>query len=207
MNRRRTRAAALTAVAVTATWALTGCAGTAPAESAPRSVSASAAPANRADIQFTQMMVVHHEGAVDMAQLAADRAGRQEVKDLALRIERAQQPEIETMQGWLEAWGERPLDDDGAMPGMHHGGMATDGMGGMASADDMTDLRDATGDRFDRLFLRLMISHHEGAVVMARIEVDRGENPDVIAFAAAVVSDQTAEIDEMRNLLAAYDGG
>jgi len=183
---------------------LAGCsAGTStpgPSTSTP-SASATVGAANQADIQFAQMMIVHHQGALDMARLAADRAGAAEVKELARRIENAQQPEIETMTAWLQAWGAEPLDADGVMPGMEHGSMTDTGEGGMASSSQMAELEDAQGAEFDTLFLELMIVHHEGAIAMAQTEVDNGRNADALALAHKVIVDQTAEVALMEALL------
>ena len=178
-------------------------AGTSPSSSTSTQATSSA---NAADVQFAQMMIVHHQGAIEMASLAADRANRQEVKDLAHRIEQAQQPEIDTMTAWLDSWGEPTLDDNGAMPGMDHGDMSMGGEGGMASGEDMQRLTDAAGAQFDELFLQLMIVHHQGAVTMAQAEVDGGTNPDAVSLAKKVISDQSAEIAEMKSLLAIYAG-
>jgi len=182
---------------------LAGCsAGTStPGPSTPTpSASATVGAANQADIQFAQMMIVHHQGALDMARLAADRAGAAEVRELAQRIENAQQPEIETMTAWLQAWGAEPLDTDGEMPGMEHGSMTDTGEGGMASSSQMADLGDAQGAEFDTLFLELMIVHHEGAIAMAQTEVDNGRNADALALAHQVIVDQTAEVTLMETL-------
>ncbi|MBO9555033.1 DUF305 domain-containing protein [Cellulomonas sp.] len=206
MTSARPRAAALVVTAVAVGWTVAACAGTAPDAPAGSSAAVSAARASEADVTFAQMMIVHHQGAVDMAALAPGRAGSQDVADLAARIEAAQQPEIDTMTGWLQEWGEPPLDDDGAMPGMDHGDMAMDGVGGMASMADMSGLEDASGADFDRLFLELMIVHHRGAVTMARTEVEHGRDPDAVALARKVITDQTGEIDEMERMLAASDG-
>lgn len=205
MKRVRGGVAVLAVLAAVGAGGLAACAGPASSTGAAPSASASVS-AGVADVRFAQMMIVHHEGAIEMARLAADRAGRQEVTDLALRIERAQQPEIDTMTGWLERWGEDPLDDDGAMPGMDHGAMATTGMGGMASHGDLARLVDARGADFDALFLRLMVVHHEGAVAMAEDELADGRDPDALALAEKVVTDQTAEIEEMEGLLATLGG-
>lgn len=157
---------------------------------------------NNADVTFVQAMIPHHRGALAMAQLADGRAEDSSVIELAGRIEAAQQPEIETMTGWLEEWGE-PLPDesDTGMGGMDHG--SDDGgmdMGGM-SGEDMTMLESASGAEFDRMFLELMIRHHRGAVDMAQTEIDAGSYPDAVALAEDIVESQTAEIEEMQTLL------
>jgi len=113
--------------------------------------------------------------------------------DLATQIKAAQAPEITTMQAWLTDWN---ASDDG-MAGMDHG---TDGM---MSGDDMMKLQNASGADAGALYLKQMIMHHEGALVMAQTELADGENADALALAEAIVSSQTAEITTMNDLLAA----
>ena len=148
---------------------------------------------NDADVTFVQGMIPHHRGALEMAQLAEGRAEDPRVLDLASRIEAAQDPEIETMTGWLEDWGQ---PESGDMGGMDMGGMD---MGGMDM--DMSGLEAATGAEFDRMFLEMMTEHHRGAVEMAETEISEGENPDAIALAREIAESQTAEIEEMQALL------
>ncbi|GAB7191695.1 DUF305 domain-containing protein [Kineococcus sp. NUM-3379] len=163
----------------------------------PATEAAPGAPAaghNNVDTAFAQDMIVHHEGAVEMASLAAERAGSQQVKDLALEIIAAQGPEIEQMSGWLESWGE-PVEAAGEHSA--HGG----GMPGMMSEEEMGAMEDASGAEFDRMFLEGMIEHHRGAVDMARTEQAEGADPDAKALAATIEADQTREIAEMQRLL------
>ncbi len=157
---------------------------------------------NDVDVDFVQGMLPHHEGALRMAQLADGRASHPRVIDLADRIEAAQGPEIETMTGWLEEWGEPLPDED--MGGMDHGsgGMDMEGM----SEEDMTALDSASGVEFDRLFLEMMIQHHRGAVGMAETEIADGSNADAVQLARDIVASQTAEITEMETLLADLGG-
>ncbi len=153
---------------------------------------------NGADVEFAQMMIPHHDQAVEMAQLAPDRAESADVKDLAMRIEEAQAPEIDQMEGWLADWDEEAGGDMGEMDdsgSMDHSGS------GMMSDQEMTDLEDASGAEFDRLFLEMMLAHHAGAVEMAETEIDEGEFPDALALAEAIKSTQEAEIAEMESLL------
>ncbi|WP_018348116.1 DUF305 domain-containing protein [Longispora albida] len=152
------------------------------------------ARANAADITFAQQMIVHHAQAIEMAKLAPTRAGTQKVKGLAARIQNAQQPEIDKMTGWLRAWGQ-PV----AAPGGGHGGHGS--MPGVMSDDDMRKLAAASGTAFDRMFLTMMIAHHEGAVTMARTEKESGVSPEARALAEQIIKDQTAEITEMRGML------
>ena len=171
------------------------------ASSGDTDASASSEDFNDADVAFAQGMIPHHEQAVEMAQLAADRAESDEVKELAADIEAAQAPEIEKLTTWLDAWGADPADR--SMEGMDHGDMGDDsnGMSGMMSEEDMTMLEDASGAEFDQMFLEMMIEHHKGAVDMAETEVAEGQNPDAIAMANEIISTQEAEIEQMEQLL------
>jgi uncharacterized protein (DUF305 family) len=160
---------------------------------------ASGASFNDADVTFAQQMIPHHQQAVQMAEMADVRASSAEVKELAETIQAAQGPEIDTMSGWLESWGEDvPMD-------MSHGDMGhgVDGpeMPGMMDADQMAALEDAAGAAWDQMFLQMMIEHHEGAIEMAETEVENGENPDAVALADKIISDQQAEITHMQDLL------
>jgi len=158
---------------------------------------AEAAQFNDADVKFAQMMIPHHQQAVEMSDLLAAKSGVDpRVLDLAVQIKEAQAPEIEQLTQWLDQWG-APVPESGAMDSMDHGSM-----GGMMSADDMKALEDAKGSEAGRLFLSQMISHHQGAVAMAQTEVDEGENTDAVAMAKGIVETQQDEISTMSELLA-----
>ncbi|MFJ8731106.1 DUF305 domain-containing protein [Streptomyces bauhiniae] len=159
--------------------------------------SATADAHNAQDVTFAQGMIPHHQQALEMARLAPGHASSAEVKALAARIEKAQDPEIRTMTGWLKSWGEEP-----PMTGMdhsRHGGMA--GMSGMMSADDMTALENSEGADFDKKFLTLMITHHQGAVEMAHTEKAKGRDGRATKMADDVIAAQSAEIKQMKGLL------
>lgn len=192
------RAAATAAITLTAVLALAGCASTTssggmdnmPGMGSSASASA-AADVNNADMQFTMMMIPHHEQAVEMADMILAKDGIDErVLTLAEQIKAAQGPEIELMESWLDEWG-TPMGD---MDGMDHGGMMSD--------TDMQALEDATGAEASRLFLEQMIVHHQGAIEMAQDEVDNGQNPDVITLAENIIASQTTEIATMEDILA-----
>jgi uncharacterized protein (DUF305 family) len=168
--------------------------GAAPTATASAAASAGAT-FNDADVMFAQMMIPHHQEAVEMAAMADGRAASAQVKDLAGKIEAAQQPEIDTMTGWLTAWGKAPMPDMSG--GMDHGAMP-----GAMSESDMAALHDAKGAAFDKQFLTLMVKHHEGAIEMAQEQVDKGSNPEAKALAAKIVTDQQAEIATMKQILA-----
>jgi len=164
--------------------------GTAPAASAaPASANAAF---NDADVTFAQMMIPHHQQAVEMAAMADGRAASTEVKDLAAKIKGAQQPEIDTMNGWLTAWGKPTAAAD-----MGHGSQSH----GMMSDADMAKMMDAKGADFDKQFLTMMIAHHEGAITMAKDETAKGSNAEAKALAEKIVTDQQAEITTMQGLL------
>lgn len=151
---------------------------------------------NDADTMFAQMMIVHHEGAIEMADLAVEKADSEEVRSLAERISAAQGPEIEQMTSWLKTWGEEtsPMGHEG----MDHGGMD---MEGMSQEEAMAELESLSGAEFDRRFLELMIAHHRGAVDMAQDGLDGGENPQALELAQKIIDDQEREIAEMEQLL------
>ena len=162
------------------------------------SASSASATFDDADVSFAQSMIPHHRQAIQMAAMAVGRASNAQVKDLAAKISAAQQPEVDTMNGWLTAWGApSPMPSMSMGSGMGHGSMP-----GMMSATDMGSLTAMTGASFDQRFLTMMISHHEGAVEMARQETAQGSDPDVIALAKKIVADQQAEIITMKALLA-----
>jgi uncharacterized protein (DUF305 family) len=156
---------------------------------------------NATDVGFAQGMIPHHAQAIEMADLALTNTTNPDVLALANQINAAQSPEIEILSGWLGEWGQPvpsiaagSMDHD--MSGM--GGMMMDGM---MSQADMDRLETSTGTEFDRLWLELMIQHHEGAVKMSKSEVAGGKNSDAIALAQAIISSQQAEITTMESLL------
>ena len=142
------------------------------------------------DVMFAQMMIPHHQQAIEMADLAmANPATSAEVKDLAEQIKAAQDPEIQTMNGWLRQWGAPTTAS------MDHG------TGGMMSEEDMASLKAAKGAEFNRMWLQMMIEHHRGAVTMAKDVLSTTETPDVKRLAQSVVDGQNNEIATMQGLL------
>ncbi|MDN0199952.1 DUF305 domain-containing protein [Streptomyces sp. S.PNR 29] len=159
---------------------------------------------NDADVTFAQMMIPHHEQALEMAKLAGGRASDAEIKTLAADIEKAQDPEIRTMKSWLKAWG-KPESAEESMPGMDHGSGGMDhgsGMSGMMSDEDMNQLQAAEGAEFDRMFAEMMIEHHKGAITMAEDEQKNGRNATARKLAANVVKTQSAEVEKFEKILA-----
>lgn len=152
---------------------------------------------NDADIMFAQMMIPHHQQAVEMSEMLLAKEGiPAQVVEFAQGVIDAQGPEIDRMNAMLEAWDQQPVTDSG---GMDHGKMG--GMSGMMSQEDMIALEEAQGTEAARLYLEQMTAHHEGAVDMARDEVADGQNPHAITLAEQVISDQEAEIAQMQQML------
>ncbi|MDF9276837.1 DUF305 domain-containing protein [Arthrobacter sp. EH-1B-1] len=188
----------LSALGVAAVVMLAGCGAADPGESAAGSSGSEVSGEhNDADVMFAQMMIPHHEQAVQMSDVVLAKDGLSpEITELATQVKDAQAPEIETMTGWLDAWGE-PVEG-------HHMESADgeDGMDGMLSEDQMGELEVAQGEEAARMFLESMTAHHNGAVDMAQEEIENGENPEAIALAEDIVETQEAEIEEMKELLA-----
>lgn len=201
MNRTARTTARLAGALIAGTLTLTACSSDTSGESAASSSSSEQASFNEADVTFAQGMLPHHEQAVEMAQMVEGRTENPEIIDLAARIEAAQGPEIETLTGWLEDWGQDVPDGGDDM-----GSMGSDSMGSMMSEQDMADLMAASGPQFDQLFLSQMVVHHTGAVEMAQTEVDEGQNADAVQMATDIVDSQTAEIEEMQLLLSNLGG-
>jgi len=152
-------------------------------------------PPNEADLSFVRGMIVHHQQALDMAALAPNRASSAQVKSLADRIADTQGPEIAAMNQWLKQH-EQPTVDPTA-PGEH----AHANMPGMATKVQLGELRAAKGTVFDAVFLQLMITHHEGALTVAKEVQTTGVDFRVQQLADDVIAEQTDQIGTMREML------
>ncbi|MFG2048879.1 DUF305 domain-containing protein [Micromonospora sp. NPDC048935] len=150
------------------------------------------APHNSLDVWFVRMMIPHHAQALAMAELAGDRAAEPDVRALAERIRASQGPEMGMMRGWLQTRG-LPAQAEGH----DHGTMR-----GMQSPEAMRRLAATTGPDFDRLFVRMMTEHHEGAIEMATNLLTVGSDLTLNEFATSLATEQTVEIDRMREVLA-----
>jgi len=154
-------------------------------------MSAGATTGAAGDVEFAQMMIPHHEQAVEMADLALQNdSASADVKALATQIKAAQDPEIKLMQGWLGQWGAQESTGP-----MGHGS------GGMMSDQDMSSLMGASGPEFNQMWLTMMIEHHQGAVTMAQDVLATTANPEVKKLATAVVQGQEKEIATMQGIL------
>jgi uncharacterized protein (DUF305 family) len=193
------------AAAVAAGGLLAGCgnARTGPASAPPASSTAGTGQQqqhNQADIAFLQGMIPHHDQAIAMAQLAPTHGASPKVSDLASRIQSEQGPEIAQMSALLRSWGAPVPATNQGMTDMQpeHAGMP-----GMMSSAQMQQLTAATGAGFDRIFLHMMIIHHQGAVTMSQTELTQGHNPTARHLAQQIITAQQAEINQMQTLLQA----
>lgn len=167
--------------------------GSSSSDPASSSAPAAAAEFNDADTMFAQMMIPHHSQAVAMSEIILAKEGiPAPVTDLATKIKAAQGPEIEKMTGWLQSWGQ-PIEMPTNMPSGHS-------MEGMMGEDDMASLEAAQGTEAAKLFLTQMVTHHEGAVMMAKTETTDGKNTEAVELSKEIVSSQEAEIQEMKDL-------
>jgi uncharacterized protein (DUF305 family) len=164
------------------------------------------------DVGFAQDMTVHHNQAIEMATIGYTNAVDPLVKNLAYDILTTQQNQVGQMQGWLALWDKAPLSSGGYMAwmtadsGHSMSGMSTETgpvstMPGMASADDMSRLRTATGSAVDVLFLQLMLRHHQGGLEMMQYGATYAETAAVRQLAQTMVDTQTSEAQLMTQML------
>ena len=149
---------------------------------------------NADDVAFAANMIPHHQQAVDLSAMVPDRSTNAGLVALADQISAAQQPEINIMKVFLVQWNENPDTNSG-----HAGHGST--TQGMVDAATMTKLESLSGEEFDELWLASMISHHQGAIEMAKAEVANGDNVDAKTVANNIVTTQEAEIGQMKQML------
>lgn len=166
-----------------------GAAGRQPVQSSP----AGPGGYSEADVRFVQGMMAHHAQALEMTGLVPGRTSSEAMNRLARRIEVSQKDELALMERWLERRGET------VTAGHHHGSL----MPGMLTDAELARLASATGDEFERLFLDLMVRHHEGALVMVAdlFSSGGGQEAEIFQLASHVDADQRAEIARMRGML------
>ena len=149
---------------------------------------------NADDVAFAANMIPHHQQAVDLSAMVPDRCTNAGLVALADQISAAQQPEINVMNVFLVQWNENPDTNSG-----HAGHGST--TQGMVDAGTMTKLESLSVEEFDKLWLASMISHHQGAIEMAKAEVANGDNVDAKTVANNIVTTQEAEIGQMKQML------
>ena len=147
-------------------------------------------------------MIPHHEQAIELSAMAPDHSTNAELIALAAKISAEQEPEIKALRVFLVQWDENPDDDasqgqDGGQG--EHGGHGA--MAGMVDEATMAKLQSLHGAEFDTLWLQSMISHHQGAIEMAKAEVANGQNGDVKRMAQTMIDTQQAEITQMDQML------
>jgi uncharacterized protein (DUF305 family) len=156
--------------------------------------SAEVGPHNADDISFAQGMMPHHKQALEMVDLARENTTDPALLELASGIAAAQGPEMGQLSEMLRSWGQDP---DAAMDHSGHS-MAMPGMVDTATMGRLESLR---GAEFDTLWLQSMISHHQGAIEMAKAEIANGQNPEAKQLAEQIVKDQESEITQMKQML------
>jgi uncharacterized protein (DUF305 family) len=152
------------------------------------------------DAQFIDMMVPHHQGAVEMAKIAQQRAEHLEIAQMADAIIAAQEGEISQMKAWRLAWfgsdETPPMEQMPMVPGMG-GGHGAHGGGTMNMAADVEVLRNAP-EPFDKAFIEAMIPHHQSAIDAAKAAESRAERAEIKELARAIITDQQREIQQMQ---------
>ena len=154
----------------------------------------SSADFNDEDVHFLQMMIPHHEQAIEMSDIALDPTigASDVVKGLATQIKGAQDPEITQMNKWLTDLGKTEMDSSMDMTGK---------MDGMLTADQLMNLGTLRGAEFDNAWIKAMIGHHEGAIEMATVVIADGSNSQVRVLAEAIIIGQQKEIGTLKALL------
>jgi len=159
---------------------------------------------------FARDMSVHHEQAVELAFIIRDRTDDPDIRLLAYDIINTQRAQIGMFSGWLQQW---QLSQTTTRPPMewasHDHEMSVssyDDMPGMASDADIERLKHLSGVAAERLFLKLMIAHHEGGIEMAQAVLPLTDRDEVKMLATTIVNGQTAEIDQMQQMLAERQG-
>lgn len=170
---------------------------------------------NEADIEFLLMMIVHHEQAVEMSELAPDSAENSDIETIAERISVAQGVEIQGMEEWLETNVFGPARDNPrhqnycgleqqADEEAHHGAdceiVEHDDMPGLATDTELSELEEAEDTDFDELFVDLMVAHHEGGIDMAEDVLIDGHHTQIQGMANDMMAEQSTEITLMQNM-------
>jgi uncharacterized protein (DUF305 family) len=176
-----------------------------PTRNLPLNTKGTLPPRSKKDVEFMQGMIMHHAQAVEMTDLIDSHTQNKDLRTLGERISRSQSDEMDLMRRWLQARGEPVAPAMTDMPGMdmssHHHHML---MPGMLNAEQMDALRNAKGAEFDKLFLKGMIQHHNGALIMVKnlyATAGAGQDAELFNFTTDVDSGQRAEIKIMQSML------
>lgn len=190
----------LTGTVVLAGALLLSACGTAP-QSSPRTTQSAVAEIraegdhNDTDVMYLQMMVAHHEQGLEMVRLAEQNSGRDDIRTLAEAVDATQSDEVTMMKGWLTDWKQPTTVDHAPSAHADHGGLPATG------PEEISALREATGEAFETTFLNLFVAHQHNAVEMAAMESSGGANEETKAFAARVKESRTDQIQQMLGLI------
>ncbi|MEU4191649.1 DUF305 domain-containing protein [Kribbella sp. NPDC026611] len=141
---------------------------------------------------FASEMILHHQQAAQMSSMAAYQANSSSVKKLAAQLDVVRAAEVKQLSAWLTGWGAK-------IPEQSHSHEVS--LPGVMTEDEWSEVGRAEGLAFDRLWLRMMIRHHQGAITMAKAGERAGQNSAVVALAKKMQVDQTAEVAAMQQLL------
>jgi uncharacterized protein (DUF305 family) len=166
-----------------------------------------AAKPSSVDVGFSRDMSRHHLQGVEMANLVADRSEDPTVRGLGFDIASTQTNQVGRMQGWLSLWGYSPSGGGAAMAwmggmDMSHSHTGSNLMPGMATEEELAQLRALTGEAFDVDFLQLMLRHHQGGLEMATYAADHAAVPAVRSLAKSIATSQSGESELMKSMLA-----
>jgi len=176
----------------------------APSKTLPPNTTISLPARSAADVSFMQGMIMHHGQAVEMTDLIPSHTTNPDVLSIGKRISLSQTDEMKFMKRWLEARNEPTSMAMPGMPDMTMDGKPMAPMPGMLTPAQMEALRNSRGHKFDELFLKGMIQHHGGALVMVKDLFDSagaGQDAELFQFATDVDNTQRAEIQIMQNML------
>jgi uncharacterized protein (DUF305 family) len=148
---------------------------------------------NSLDVWFVRMMIPHHQQALEIAALAPARAKNPQIKAVASRITAAQGPEIDAFRAWLSS---RNLPEKPDETGHDHAGMR-----GMQPPEAMRGLATLNGELFDKVFVDMLVSHHQGAVAMCTDLLKIGADERLIELATGIAAEQQAEISRMHDIV------
>jgi uncharacterized protein (DUF305 family) len=151
---------------------------------------------NNIDEHFIEQMIPHHDGAIEMAKLALQKAKRPEIKTLAQNIIGAQEKEITDMQGWYKNWFGGDVKN-GNTYSMMGGMMSSGGMHMVGNQNDTQALENAPD--FDKAFIEAMIPHHQLAIIMAQMLKAGTNRPEMLTLANNITESQSKEIEQMQN--------
>lgn len=156
---------------------------------------------NPADVRFALLMAEHHEQTIELAEIIQEKDGvSQEIQSLALKIMSVHEPEHAQLEGMLRAWGQL----DGTSESQRSHVPETVEMKGMVGPAQIEELRAATGKEASRLFLKLLIAHHEATIAVAEQELAKGSNAEAMALARTIAETQRQELDRIRAMLERY---